>query len=369
MPLKDPKIAIVCDWLTNRGGAERVIYAIHQMFPDAPIYTTLFNKNLHEFKNAKIITSYLQKIPFASKRHQFFLPLMPQIFESFNLDEYDIVISSSHACAKGIITKPKTLHVCYCHSPMRYVWDNAKTYIKEYEMNPILKFIAKPFLHRIRLWDKLAAARPDHYISNSEFIKEKIKKFYKRDSEVIHPPVDTQKFQISNEPKTYYLAIGRLTPYKKFSLLLDVFNGLNEKLIIVGKGVEYKKLKSMASKNIEFLGHVSESELANLYANAKALIFPQEEDFGITPLEAMASGTPVIAYKAGGALETVIPGVTGIFFDKQDPISIEAAIYKFEKMHDKFDPEKIKKHAEKFSIENFAVKISDFLTRHNGLNN
>lgn len=358
-----PKIALVCDWLTSRGGAERVIYALHKIFPQAPIYTSLYDENLSEFEDAEIIVSYLQNIPFAIKNHRFFLPLMPQIFESFDFKEFDIVISSSHSCAKGIIVKPDTLHICYCHSPMRYLWDNHHSYIQEYEMSSFLKKFSSPFLHNIRIWDKLASARPDYYIANSKYIKDKIKKFYRRDSEVIHPPIETERFKITDAPKTYYLAVGRLTPYKKFSLLVDVFNELDEKLVIVGEGVEYKKLKERAKKNIIFLRNVSEKELAGLYANAKALLFPQAEDFGITPLESMASGRPVIAYKAGGSLETIKEGVSGIFFDEQTPISLEAALYKFEKMHDEFNPQKIRKHAEKFSMENFTEKMRDFINK------
>jgi len=333
------------------------------MCPDAPIYTSVFDKNLTEFKDAQIIASYLQNIPFASQNHRFLLPFMPHVFETFDFRDFDIVISSCHSCAKGIITKPNTVHICYCHAPMRYVWDNAQEYIKEYEMNPFLKKIGEKFLHKIRIWDKLAAARPDYYITNSRYIKDKIKKFYKRDAAVIHPPVDMDKFYISGAPKNYYLAIGRLTPYKKFSLLVDVFNDLGYPLKIVGTGVEYSKLKSCANKNIEFLGHVEEKELPHLYAEARALVFPQIEDFGIAPLEAMASGTPVIAYKAGGALESVKEGVTGLFFEEQNALMLEAALYRFEKMRDSFNPQKIRSHIEKFSIENFVEKFEKFIEK------
>ncbi len=357
-----PKIAIVCDWLTSRGGAERVIYVLHGMFPNAPIYTSIFDENLTEFADAAIITSYLQNIPFAAQNHRFLLPFMPHIFETFDFSDFDIVISSCHSCAKGIITKPNTTHICYCHSPMRYAWDNAPEYIKEYEMSSILKKIGGKFLHKIRIWDKLAAARPDYYIANSRYIKDKIKKFYKRDSEVIHPSVDMDKFYISGAQKNYYLAIGRLTPYKKFSLLVDVFNDLGYPLKIIGTGVEYAKLKGRANKNIEFLGRVEEDKLAHLYAEARALVFPQIEDFGIAPLEAMASGTPVIAYKAGGVLETITPE-TGLFFEEQNALMLEAALYRFEKTHKIFNPQKIRKHAEKFSIENFVGKFGKFIEK------
>lgn len=368
MALQNLKIALVCDWLTNAGGAERVIKVMHEIFPNAPIYTTLYDaKKMHGFENADIRTSYLQKIPFAKTHHQFFLPWMPEVFESMNLDSYDIVISSSHSCAKGIITKPTTLHICYCHSPMRYAWDNHHAYIKEYTMNWVMKKWGKNFMHKIRMWDRLAAERVDAYCANSHFIQKRIQKYYRKIADVIHPPVDMKKFNIEKGEKSYYLAIGRLTPYKKFDMIVEAFNALEKPLVIVGTGVEEARLKAKArkssngGKNITFVGHISEEDLPQVYANAKALIFPQIEDFGITPLESMASGRPVIAYKEGGALETIKEGVTGIFFNEQSAAGIVAAVHEFERNYRNFSPEKIREHAMKFSTETFKEKFVEYV--------
>lgn len=362
MSLTHLKIAIVCDWLTTIGGAERVITAIHEIFPNAPIFTTLFDvKKWPELRDADIRTSYLQKIPFIKKRHQLVLPLMPAIFESMNLDDYDIVISSSHSCAKGIITKPTTLHICYCHSPMRYAWDNHHAYINEYTMNPIMKRIGKNMLHKLRMWDRLSAERVDAYCTNSLFVQKRIQKYYRKTADVIYPPVDTKKFQIQKGEKNYYLAIGRLTPYKKFNIIVEAFNALERPLVIVGTGVEGSSLRKKAKKNITFLGHIAEEELPDVYANAKALIFPQIEDFGITPLESMACGRPVIAYKEGGALETVKEGTTGIFFTEQNSPNLVQAVHTFERHIKEFSPEIIRNHALKFSTEIFKKKFLSYV--------
>lgn len=362
MQLNKLKIAIVCDWLTVNGGAEKVIHAMHELFPSAPIFTSLYNpEKVQGFENTTVKTSFLQKIPGAKKHHQLFLPLMPYAFESMNLDDYDIVISSSHSCAKGIITKPKTLHICYCHTPMRYAWDNHNEYISQYTMGKMTKRIGRNLMHSIRMWDRLAAERVDSYVTNSHFVQNRIEKYYRKKSTVIHPPVDLSQFEIEKGEKDYYLAIGRLTPYKRFATIVEAFNTLDKPLVIVGTGVEEKYLKSIANKNIIFMGHVSDEKIAGIYANAKALIFPQIEDFGITPLESMASGRPVIAYKEGGALETVKEGITGIFFKEQTAEGIINAVREFEKDYKDFSPERIREHAKKFSLESFKEKFRSYI--------
>lgn len=362
MNLRDAKIAIVCDWLTSFGGAERVIIALHELFPDATIYTSIYDqKNFPQLANAKVVTSFLQKIPGAKKHHQLFLPFMPIVFENFNLNTYDLVISSNHSCSKGIITKPETVHVSYCHSPMRYAWDGYQKYIQEYRINGLIKKWGKKFLHKIRMWDRLAADRVDHFLTNSAYVKKRIQKYYHRDATIIHPGIEIEKLKSAKEEKKYYLAVGRITTYKKFDLIVDTFNELESRLKIVGTGVEEKNLKKRAHQNIEFLGRVSDQELSKLYAGAKALIFPQCEDFGITPIESMAHGTPVIAYREGGALETIKEGITGIFFEKQEKEDLLTAIQKFEKQEKNFSPEKIHTHAEKFSNEIFKKNILKFL--------
>jgi len=357
---KKIKLAIVCDWLTNLGGAEKIILALHQLFPNAPIYTSIFNKEkMQGFEDADIRTSYLQRFPLAKKRHQLYLPLYPGIFERMDLSEFDIVISSSHSCAKGIITKPNTLHICYCHTPMRYAWEDNQLYLNSYTINITLKKIAQLYIHRLRLWDRLSADRVDNFIANSHYVQQRIFKYYRRSSTVIYPYVDVNDFSISHTKENYYLAVGRLTPYKRFDLIIETFNQLGLPIKIAGTGIDLNKLKKMAKNNIELLGEVSNSELKNLYSKARALIFPQVEDFGITPLEAMASGCPVIAYAKGGALETIIDRKTGLFFHDQSVESLKHAIYEFNKINFKYL--NIRKHSEKFDREVFNKKIISFI--------
>lgn len=360
MKLKDLRIAIVCDWLTNFAGAERVILKLHKMFPNAPIYTSIYNKDkMPGFENAVIRTSFMQDFPFAKKKHQWYLPFYPLAFEQMDLSKYDIVISSCHSASKGIVTKPETLHISYCHSPMRYAWDGSHEYLRTYKFPwPINNFVPK-VIHKIRMWDRVAADRVDTFITNSKYVKKRIKKYYKRDSKVIYPMIDIDDFFITGGKKDYYLAVGRFTPYKRFDLIVDAFNELPYKLKIIGSGKQEKELKAKAKDNIEFLGHVSEKKLKETYSNAKALIFPQVEDFGITPLESMASGRPVIAYNAGGALETVKSEETGLFFNHQDIPNLKAAIEKFEKMS--WNSKKIREHAKQFDSKVFEQKMEKFI--------
>ncbi len=266
---------------------------------------------------------------------------------------------ASHSASKGIVTKPRTMHICYCHSPMRYVWDNCHEYIEQYGLPKIFKGRAKKMLHNIRMWDRLAADRVDFFIANSEFVRKRIKKYYRTDAAVIHPPVDTRHFTPSEGPGKYFVAVGRLTAYKKFDLLISVFNKLRLPLRIIGKGREEQKLKEMAGSTIEFLHDVDDETLRGIYQEAKALVFPQVEDFGIAPVEAMSCGRPVIAYAEGGALETVIPGETGVFFEEQKEEALEKAVLNFQKH--KWDPKRIRKAAEKFDTSAFQRKMTDFI--------
>ncbi len=362
MSLQNRKIAIVCDWLTTQGGAEKVILSLHRLFPDAPIFTSIYNPDkVKGFENATIYTSGIQHLPFAKKKHQLYLQLMPRAFEKFNLNEFDIVISSSHSCAKGVITKPQTLHVSYCHSPMRYAWENSINYVKQYKINPLVKAAAPWLLHKIRLWDRLSADRVDYFIANSHYIQRRIHKYYRRPSTVIHPFIDTKQFTSGGPREDFYLAVGRLTPYKKFDLLVETFNQTGLPLKIVGTGISENDLRQQAKSNIQFLGFVPDEELQKLYSTAKALVFPQLEDFGIIPLEAMASGCPVIAYADGGALETVIDGKTGVYFHEQTPEALKKAIRKRATID--FDHQKIEDHAKTFSEEQFQKEITKFIEK------
>jgi glycosyltransferase involved in cell wall biosynthesis len=361
-----PRIAIVCDWLISRGGAERVISAISDMFPHAPIYTAIYNKNLFpELNERQVITSFIQKMPFATKKHYLYLPLMPYAFEQFDLSKFDIVISSCHSCSKGIITKPRTLHVCYCHSPMRYAWDSCHEYFDQYGIPSPLRRSAKKMLSELRVWDRMAADRVDYFIANSTHVQKRIQKYYRHNSDVIYPPVDAGRFKLSNHEGQYFLAVGRLTPYKKFDLLVDTFNELNMPLLIVGTGKDEENLKKKAGRFITFLGHVPDNQLNEIYEKARALIFPQTEDFGITPLEAMSCGKPIIAYGDGGALETVIPGTTGLFFYEQTKESLKQAVLEFGAM--KFSASAIRKHAGKFDKKIFEDNLKQYLEEKWGI--
>lgn len=352
------KVAVIADWLTSRGGAEEVIVDILKVYPQADIYTSTYNHKLFpEFAKNKVYTSFLQKIPFLKYKHQLLITLMPLAFESFDLSKYELVISSSVACSKGVITKPETLHISYCHTPMRFTWNQCHTYIKNFPLPSILKKIATKQIHKIRMWDFLASQRVDKFIANSENVKKRIKKYYKQESIVIHPGV--KKPTISKQPhpekNEYYLGLGRIISYKKFDLIIKAFNQTQKNLVIIGDGNMLKSLKKLnTNPNTKFLGFVDNKTKNQYLSNAKALIFPQDEDFGITPLEAQSHGVPVIAFNKGGAKETVNQQ-TGIFFDHQTPNSINQAIQEFESKQ--FEKNTIIQHANTFSNNIFQAKI------------
>ncbi|MEX1064152.1 MAG: glycosyltransferase [Candidatus Paceibacterota bacterium] len=357
------KIALVQDFLNQYGGAERVLEVLCEIFPDAPIYTLVYDEKAtgRVFKDKEVHTSFLQKIPFSRTHHRIFPMLMPLAIEQFDLSYYDVVLSNSASFAKGIITKPQTKHINYCMTPTRFLWDDSQRYIDEFKYPwPINKLV--PFvISYLRIWDKEAALRVDKFVANSSFVKTRIKKYYHADADVIHPPVSTDKFYISNQKDEYFLMVGRMVPYKKFDLAIKVFNAIERPLKIVGDGPERKRLEKMAGKNIEFLGLVSDYKMPLIYSRAQAVIFPQEEDFGIVPLEAMASGRPVIAYKGGGALETVIEDKTGIFFDQQSEIALAQAVGQYYQTD--FDPDFIREHARTFDKEVFKKRILELVQK------
>lgn len=362
------KVALVHDHLNQMGGAEKVLLALSDIFPDAPIYTLYYNKEDTKgvFSDKKIITSRIQKFPFPKKFFKYYLTQMPKAIESFDFSSYDLVISSSSAFAKGIITPTNCVHICYCHTPTRYLWSDSSSYIDSLKFPSFLKGIIRSILYKIRIWDFISSSRVDYFISNSDYIGKRIKKYYKRTSHTIYPPVDNMCISSlkSVDKPEYYIMVCRLRPYKKVDLVIEAFNklGNNYKLKIIGDG-DLDYYKSLAkSDNIEFLGYLDNEEKFEYLKNSIAFINPQEEDFGIAPVEAMMCGVPVIAYSVGGALETVVSGVTGEFFDSQDVDSLFSAISNFD--YKKFDREKIKEHAEKFSASTFKKNILEFVNNH-----
>jgi glycosyltransferase involved in cell wall biosynthesis len=355
------KVALVHDLLVQYGGAEKVLKVLEEIYPEAPIFTLVFNERKmgRFFNDRKIKTSFLQNLPFGSSAYRWYLPLMPTATESYNLMDYDLVISSSSAFAKGAITSEQTLHLCYCHTPTRYLWTDTHQYIEGLSYPNLIKKIIPLTLNRLRVWDYLSAKRPDYFIANSENVRRRIKKFYGRESFVIQPPLEIENFKISKKVENYFLTGGRLVPYKKFDLTVIAFNRLGIPLKVFGTGPEEQKLKKIAKANIEFLGFVSEKDLAKLYSQALAFIHPQVEDFGITAIEAMASGRPVIAYQVGGSLESVKEGETGLFFDEQSWEAIVDAILRFKP--ENFNPQAIREHAKNFDKENFKKRIKEFV--------
>ncbi|MEK7545838.1 MAG: glycosyltransferase [Patescibacteria group bacterium] len=355
------KIALVHDHLVQDGGAEKVLLALQEVFPGAPTFTLLYDPKRvsGDFASKEIRTSFLQKLPFVLRKYQWVLPLMPAATEAHDLSSFDVVISSSSAFAKGVITRPGAIHICYCHTPTRYLWSDTHSYVQELKAPGILKAALPFLLNRLRVWDRLSADRVDRFIANSATVAGRIRKYYDRGSDVIHPPVETGKFSVSGTPGKYFLAGGRLVSYKRFDLVIQAFNRTGLPLKIFGDGPLASEYRKLARSNIEFAGKVDDAAKAELYRNAIAFIHPQEEDFGITALESMASGRPVIAYRKGGALETIIEGVTGEFFDDQEWEELATAVIRFDAS--KYDPREIREHAEAFDVKTFKRRVAAYV--------
>jgi glycosyltransferase involved in cell wall biosynthesis len=357
------KVALVHEFLTQYGGAERILDCFLEMWPDATIHTLVYDKEkMGKFYNKfKIKTSYIQNLPsIPPAGYKWWLMLYPNAIEQFDFSDYDLVISDSSAFAKGIITKKPTVHICYMHTPTRYLWSVTKEYLKEAPIPPLLRPIMPPFINILRKWDFKAAQRPDYIIANSKTIADRIKKFYKRDADgVIFPYVDCDRFKINNDEKKYFLVACRLEPYKKTDLAILAANKLKINLVVSGGGTKIEKLTKIAGPTVKFTGRLDDVELAKLYENCSAFIFPQEEDAGIMPLEAMAAGRPVIAYGKGGSLESVVPGVTGEFFKEQTVESLSNTIKNFDP--NKYDSKVIRNHALKFDKKIFKEKINNFI--------
>lgn len=356
------KVAIVHDWLVSQGGAERVLSALLDLYP-ADLFTLLYDEKVLQGLSTQplsVTASFVQKLPLAKRLYRNYLPLFPKAIESFDLSGYDLIISSSHAVAKGIKKREGQIHICYCHTPMRYVWDLYEQYVEP--LTGIKRALAKITLQRLKEWDFKSSSRVDYFIANSHYIKERIQTSYQRDSVVIYPPVDVAGFE--KMPRSdFYITLSRLVPYKRVDLIVDAFTQMgNKRLLVIGTGPEEEDLKKRAGPLVEFLGFQPDSAIKTLLAQARALIFAAEEDFGIVPVEAQAAGTPVIAYGKGGALETVIDGKTGIFFDTQTPESLTQAISRFERLN--FNADEIIAHAQKFRTERFKQEISAFVMSH-----
>jgi len=359
------KIALVHDYLVQYGGAGRVLQAFTEIFPYAPIYTLIHDDEAMRgmFRGKRIYTSFLQNLPFSRKRHRFFPPLMPLAIEEFDFSQYDIVLSDSSSYAKGIITRPETLHICYMHTPMRYAWDDCQKYTEDFGFPTLVKKLVPFFMSPIRLWDKASADRVDRYLANSQFVAKRIRKYYRHQAQVIHPPVNVGHFYIAKEDdrKDYFLMVGRLIAYKRHDIAIEAFNRLKLPLKIIGRGPEMKRLQKLAGPTIEFLGRVSEEDLPRYYAECRGFIFPQEEDFGIVAIEAMASGRPLIAYRGGDIVEHMEEGKMGVYFDLQTADAIVRAVESFDEKA--YDPAFIRSRALRFDKELFKATIKDCLTR------
>ncbi|MBA6151923.1 glycosyltransferase family 4 protein [Gelidibacter maritimus] len=359
------KKALVHDWYYVSGGAEKVIHSFNNVWGDFDHFALVdfLDNNDRQFilNGEKANVSFIQKLPTARSNHRKFLQFFPFAIEQFDLRNYDLILSSSASVAKGVLSNQDQLHICYCHSPMRYAWDLYHQYLMDTKLNKGLKGVyAKWVLHKIRQWDLSNTNRVDFFIANSNYIAQRIKKIYNRDSVVIYPPVNVDEFQLQVNKQDYYLTASRMVPYKKIKLIVEAFNKMPEKkLIVVGDGPDFKSIKKVAKSNIELKGFLNSDALKQYMQNAKAFVFASKEDFGIVPVEAQACGTPVIAYNAGGVRETVVPNKTGILFDQQTEDSIINAIKDFEKTN--FNPVEIRENALKFSKERFEREIKEYV--------
>lgn len=355
-----PRVAFVHDYLNQMGGAERVLLALHDLFPDAPVYTTIAapDRLISRMRQLDIRVSFMQHLPGVLSHHQSYLPLYPRAIESLRLNAYDLVISSSSAFAKAAIARTDAIHLCYCHTPMRWAWDYAN-YIAREPLHPLARALLPPVIERLRAWDIATASRVDHYIANSPIVAQRITEAYGRTSTVILPPVDVRRFHLTPDRGDYFLALSRLIPYKRIDLAVRACTVLGLPLKVIGMGRDLPRLRALAGPTVEFLGPLSDEQMAEVLARCRALIFPGEEDFGITPVEAQACGRPVIAYGAGGALCSVIPDVTGVFFHEQTVESLMAELLIFDDRA--FDPAVIRRHAERFDIARFHRRAARFI--------
>lgn len=362
------KVAVVHDWLITYAGAERVVEQILNIYPSADIFSVvdfLPDDQRSFIQGKKAHTTFIQKLPFAQKKYRGYLPLMPLAIEQLDVSGYDLVISSSHAVAKGVVTGPDQLHICYCHSPIRYAWDMQHQYLREAGLEKGLKsWLARWYLHKMRLWDLRTTNGVDYFVSNSDYIGRRIKKVYDRSATTIYPNVAVEDFSVVDQKDDFYVTASRLVPYKKVDLIVRAFAEMPDKqLVVIGDGPQMNKVKAAATPNIQVLGYQPFDVLKDHMARARAFVFAAEEDFGIIPVEAQACGTPVIAYGRGGARETVVAGETGVFFDEQNEASLQAAVGRFESDF-AFDPWRIRQNAERFSTVVFQERFKAFVESH-----
>ncbi|MBI4825089.1 MAG: glycosyltransferase family 4 protein [Nitrospirae bacterium] len=365
------RTAVIHDWLVTYAGSERLLEQVLKLYPDADLFSLvdfLPEEDRVFLSGKKAQTSFIQHLPMAKNKYRNYLPLMPCAIERFDLSEYELILSSSHAVAKGVRKKPNQLHICYCHTPMRYAWDLQEQYLKESKLDKGIKgALVKKILKRIREWDYATAKNVDHFIANSHYIKDRIKRNYGRDADVIYPPVDVDAFHVGYEREGFYLTASRMVPYKKMDLIVEAFSEMGKELVVIGDGPDFEKVRLKAKGNVKLLGYQRSDILNEYMRKAKAFVFAAEEDFGIVPVEAQACGTPVIAYGKGGAVETVSPltdkGVhpTGIFFHEQTPEALIDAVKMFEANEKIFDPDEIRKNSERFSVERFLNEYREFV--------
>lgn len=354
-------VAIVCSWLNQYGGAERVLEIVHDMYPEAPVYTSLYWPEAlpAAYRNWDIRTSFVDRLPLARRHHQPFLPFYPLAFETLDLSGYDLVLSVTSAFAHGVKLSPGAVHVCYCLTPARFLWQY-EAYARREQLGRLPRAVLPMVLPALRRWDARVAGRVDRFVAISQAVQERIQRVYHRPSEIIYPPVDTSAFAISDEVDDYYLIVGRLVPYRRIDLIVEAFNQLGLPVLVVGEGRARAALERLARPNVRFLGRVPDSERKRLLSRCRAFLWPGEEDFGIAPLEANASGRPVIAYAGGGALETVVEGVTGTFFHEPTAAALAAAVQSCDPS--RYDPQTMRQHAERFSVASFREQLSSFVT-------
>ncbi len=355
------RVAIVHYWLLVPGGGEQVLRTILELFPNADVFTLLSDDRFTRsfLPEVSVKTSFLQKIPFSYKFHTKLLPLMPAALETLDLRGYDLIISSEAGPAKGVLPPLGSTHVCYCHSPMRYLWDQFEEY--QADSSALSRMIFSAVLPRLRTWDVVTASRVDRFAANSRHVQARIKQYWRRESEVIFPPVDLSQFRPSGDRSDYYLMSGRHVPYKRFDIAIEACKRLGRRLIITGRGRDTQRLKRIAGPSVEFVDQCSRKDLARYYENARAFLMPAEEDFGIAPVEAMAAGCPVIALRRGGALDTIVPGVSGVLFDEQSVDALVDAICDFESHQGDFDPSRIAEQAQRFDTSHFKMNFTKFV--------